>query len=104
MYCDCTIEIRKRLLEFEELHKRLYEFEEILISRQSCRGEYQGGKLFRLLSGLRPRIRPLDKKPMVRRSKKSNGDGRGRGIFSPFLQDGTANYVKEQWIKVIPTK
>jgi hypothetical protein len=41
---------------------------------------------------------------MVRRSKKSNGDGRRRGIFSPFLQDVTANYVKEQWIKVIPTK
>ncbi len=101
VYRNWTIEIRKRLLEFEEMHKRLHEFEEILISRQSCRGENQGGHL---LFGFRPRIRPLDKKLMVRRSKKSNGDGRGRGIFSPFLQDGTANYVKEQWIKAIPTK
>jgi hypothetical protein len=92
------------LLEFEEMHKRLHEFEEILISRQSCRGEYQGRKLLRLLSGFRSRIRPLDKKPMVMRSKKPNGDGRRRVTFSPFLQDGTANYVKEQWIKVIPTK
>ncbi len=89
------------MLEFEEIRKRWHEFEEMLISGQSCKGEYQGGHL---LFGFRPRILPLDKKPIVRRSKKSNGDGRGRGIFSPFLQDGTANYVKEQWIKVIPTK
>ncbi len=43
--------------------KRLREFEEIEISRQSCRGdcELQGGKLLRLLSGFRPRIRPLYK-------------------------------------------
>jgi hypothetical protein len=42
--------------------KRLREFEEIEISRQSFRGdrEYQGGKLLRILSGFRPRIRPLD--------------------------------------------
>jgi hypothetical protein len=40
--------------------KRLREFEEIEISRQSCRGdrEKKGGKLFRLLSEFRPRIRP----------------------------------------------
>ncbi len=41
--------------------KRFREFEEIAISRQSCRGEceYQGGKLLRLLSGFRQRIRPV---------------------------------------------
>ncbi len=40
--------------------KRLPEFEEIEISMQSFRGDYewQGGKLLRLLSGFRPRIRP----------------------------------------------
>jgi hypothetical protein len=40
----------------------LREFEEIEILRQSCTGdcEWQGGKLFRLLSGFYPRIRPLD--------------------------------------------
>jgi hypothetical protein len=40
--------------------KRLREFEEIDISRQCCRGdwEWQEGKLLRLLSGFRPRIRP----------------------------------------------
>jgi hypothetical protein len=31
-----TVEIHKKLHEFEEIHKRLREFE---ISRQSCRGE-----------------------------------------------------------------
>ncbi len=38
------------------------EFEEIVISRQSCIGdcEQQGGKLSRLLSGFRPRIRLLN--------------------------------------------
>ncbi len=38
--------------------------EEIEVSSQSCRGdcEWQGGKLLRLLSGFRPRIRPLVKK------------------------------------------
>jgi hypothetical protein len=42
--------------------KRLREFEEIEISMQSCRGdsEQQGGKFLRLLSGFRPRIRPLE--------------------------------------------
>ncbi len=41
--------------------KRLREFEEIGISRQSCRDvcKYHLGKLLRLLSGFRPRIRPL---------------------------------------------
>jgi hypothetical protein len=40
--------------------KRLLDLEEIEISRQSYRGdcEQQGGKLLRLLSGFRPRIRP----------------------------------------------
>jgi hypothetical protein len=40
--------------------KRFREFEEIVISRQICRGdcELQGGKLLRLLSEFRPRIRP----------------------------------------------
>jgi hypothetical protein len=40
----------------------LREFEEIEILRQCCTGdcEWQGGKLFRLLSGFYPRIRPLD--------------------------------------------
>ncbi len=40
--------------------QKLREFEEIKISRQRCRGdfEWQGGKLLRLLSGFRPRIRP----------------------------------------------
>ncbi len=40
--------------------KRLREFEEIEISRQSfrCDSEKRGGKLLRLLSGFRPRIRP----------------------------------------------
>jgi hypothetical protein len=39
---------------------RLREFEEIEISRQSCKGdcEKQRGKLFRLLSKFRQRIRP----------------------------------------------
>jgi hypothetical protein len=48
MYNNFTVEIRKRL----------YEFEEIEISRQSCKRdcEQQGGKLLRLLSG---RILPL---------------------------------------------
>jgi hypothetical protein len=36
----------------------LSEFEEIEISRQSCRCEFQGGKLRRLLSGFRPGILP----------------------------------------------
>jgi hypothetical protein len=45
--------------------KRLREFEEIKVSRQkscTCRVEceLQGGKLLRLLSVFRPRIRPLD--------------------------------------------
>ncbi len=42
--------------------KRLREFEEIEISMQGCRGdsEQQGGKLWRILSGFRPRIRPQD--------------------------------------------
>ncbi len=41
--------------------KRLREFKEIEISRQICRGdcESQGGKLLRVLSAFRPRIRPL---------------------------------------------
>ncbi len=40
--------------------KRLREFEEKEISKQSCRGncELQGGKLSRLRSKFRPRIRP----------------------------------------------
>ncbi len=47
MYSNFTVEIRKRLREFEEIE----------ISRQSCRGdgELQGGKLQRF----RPRIWPL---------------------------------------------
>ncbi len=36
--------------------KRFREFGEIEIPRQSCTGEKQGGKLWRLLSGFRPRI------------------------------------------------
>jgi hypothetical protein len=41
----------------------LREFEDIEISRQSCTGdrEEQGEKLFRLLSGFRPRIRPQER-------------------------------------------
>jgi hypothetical protein len=35
----CTIEIQKRLHEFEEIRKRLREFKEIEISRQNCRGD-----------------------------------------------------------------
>ncbi len=38
---QCTIEIQKRLQEFEEIRKRLREFKEIEISRQSCRGDCQ---------------------------------------------------------------
>jgi hypothetical protein len=43
--------------------KRLREFEEIEILSQSCRGyfQWQGGKLLRILSGFRPRIRPQEK-------------------------------------------
>jgi hypothetical protein len=36
-----TVEICKRLREFEEKHKRLREFEETEISRQSCRGKFE---------------------------------------------------------------
>ncbi len=39
--------------------KRLREFKEIEISVQSCRGDSEEGKLLRLLSGFRLRIRPL---------------------------------------------
>jgi hypothetical protein len=53
--------MHKRLREFEEIRKKLREFEEVEISRYSCRCdcEKQGGNLLRLLSGFRPRIRPL---------------------------------------------
>ncbi len=49
VYSNFTVDIHKRLHEFEEICKRLREFEEIEISSQSCRGdcEYQGGKLFK---------------------------------------------------------
>jgi hypothetical protein len=61
-YCNLTVEICKRLREFEEIRKRLHEFEETEITRQICRvdSEYQGGKFLRLLSGFRQRIRPQD--------------------------------------------
>jgi hypothetical protein len=36
--CNWTVEICKRLREFEDIHKRLCEVEEREISRQSCRG------------------------------------------------------------------
>jgi hypothetical protein len=41
----------------------LREFEEIVISRLSCRGdwEWRGGQPLRLFSGFRPRILPLEK-------------------------------------------
>ncbi len=39
MYNSFTVEICKRLCEFEEIPKRLREVEEIEISRQSCSGE-----------------------------------------------------------------
>ncbi len=39
LQCNCTVDIRKRLCEFEEIYERLREFEEIEISRQSCRGD-----------------------------------------------------------------
>jgi hypothetical protein len=39
VYSNLTVEIQKRLHEFEEILKRLGEFEEIEISRQSCRGD-----------------------------------------------------------------
>ena len=60
MYSNLTVEMRKRLPAFEEICKRMCELEAIEISRQSCRGdcESQGGKLLRLLSGFRPKIRP----------------------------------------------
>jgi hypothetical protein len=47
--------------------KRLREFEKTEISRQSCKGDCvkQGGKLFRLLSGFCPRIRPQVSFPPV---------------------------------------
>jgi hypothetical protein len=35
VYINFTLEIGKRLCEFEEIHKRLREFEEIEISRQT---------------------------------------------------------------------
>ncbi len=66
MYSNRTVEIckrlgefekkLKRLREFEKKHKRLRDFEEIEILRQSCRGdcEQQGGKLLELLAGFRP--------------------------------------------------
>ncbi len=62
---QCTVtELQKYVrscMIFEEILKRLREFEEIEISRQSCRGycEQHGGKVLRLSSGFRPRIRPL---------------------------------------------
>jgi hypothetical protein len=47
---------------FEEKRQRLREFEELESQGRAveCRGdcELQGGKLLRLLSGFRPRIRP----------------------------------------------
>ncbi len=60
VYSKLTVEICKRLCEFEEICKRMRQFEEIEISRQSCKGdcEYQGGKLLSLLSGFLSRIRP----------------------------------------------
>ncbi len=57
MYINFSVEIHKRLREFEDICKRLREFEDIFkrlrefkeieISRQSCRGECEckGGKL-----------------------------------------------------------
>jgi hypothetical protein len=38
-YSNCTVEILKRLREFEEIYKRLSEFYKIEISRQSCRDD-----------------------------------------------------------------
>ncbi len=50
VYNNFSVEIHKRLHEFEEIHKKLCEFKEIEISGQSRRGdcEKQGGELFRL--------------------------------------------------------
>jgi hypothetical protein len=61
VYINRTVEIHKRLREFENIRKRLPEFEEIEISRQSCRGdcEYQGGNLLRICPDFCLRIRPL---------------------------------------------
>jgi hypothetical protein len=39
VYTNFTLEIHKRLREFEEIRKRLRDFEEIEISGQSCRGD-----------------------------------------------------------------
>jgi hypothetical protein len=36
-YCNLTVEICKRLREFEEIRKRLHEFEETEITGQICR-------------------------------------------------------------------
>jgi hypothetical protein len=41
VHSNGTVEICKRLREFEEICKRLREFEEIEISRQSCRGDIE---------------------------------------------------------------
>jgi hypothetical protein len=61
VFSKLTVEICKRLCEFEEICKRMRKkFEEIEISRQSCKGdcELQVGKLLSLLSGFLSRIRP----------------------------------------------
>jgi len=39
LYSSFTVEIRKRLREFEEIRKRLRVFEGIKILRRSCRGD-----------------------------------------------------------------
>ncbi len=56
-----TVEIYKRLCEFEEIRKRLREFEEIQISRQSCVYRWlwiARRKILKTLSRFRPRIGP----------------------------------------------
>jgi hypothetical protein len=41
VYSNWTVEIHKRLREFEEISKRLPEFEEIETPRLSCRGDFE---------------------------------------------------------------
>jgi hypothetical protein len=87
----------------------LHDFEEIEFSRQSCRSdcEYQGGKLSRLLSGLRPRILPLrlengrkiwNEKYRVKRNR-----GLAQGAekkWTPIVNDHTHKRCKRNALKL----